>query len=134
MRELNEYTEELHRRVELKVRTQRPISLQAKVGDDEDADFGDFVADATSSDPAAVAEQNLLHERLAGVLSMLDAREREVIDYRFGLNDGNCRTLSEIGRMFNISRERVRQIESKAMRMLRTPSRMRSLRGYVKSA
>jgi DNA-directed RNA polymerase sigma subunit (sigma70/sigma32) len=65
---------------------------------------------------------------------MQDAREREVIDFRFGLSDGNCRTLGAIGRMFNISRERVRQIESKAMRMLRTPSRMRSLRGYVKSA
>ena len=87
-----------------------------------------------SSDPAAAADQNLLHEQLVGVLSMLDAREREVIDFRFGLNDGNCRTLGEIGRMFNISRERVRQIESKAIRMLRTPSRMRYLRGYVKSA
>ena len=118
----------------LKVRTQQPISLQAKVGDDEDADFGDFVADATSSDPAAVVDQNLLHEQLAGVLNMLDAREREVIDFRFGLSDGNCRTLGEIGRMFNISRERVRQIESKAIRMLRTPGRMRYLRGYVKSA
>ena len=118
----------------LKIRAQSPISLQEKVGDDEGADFGDFVADAKSSDPAASADQKLLHERLIDVLGMLDAREREVLDYRFGLNDGNCRTLGEIGRLFNISRERVRQIESKAMRMLRTPGRMRYLRGYVKSA
>ena len=118
----------------LKIRTQHPISLQAKVGDDDDADFGDFVADAKSSDPAEATDKKLLHERLIGILDTLDAREREVIDYRFGLNDGNCRTLGEIGRIFNISRERVRQIESKAIRMLRTPSRMRYLRGYVKSA
>ncbi len=118
----------------LKIRTQHPISLQAKVGDDDDADFGDFVADAKSSDPAEATDKKLLHERLIGILDTLDAREREVIGYRFGLNDGNCRTLGEIGRIFNISRERVRQIESKAIRMLRTPGRLRYLRGYVKSA
>ena len=118
----------------LKIRTQHPISLQAKVGDDDDADFGDFVADTKSSDPAEATDKKLLHERLIGILDTLDAREREVIGYRFGLSDGNCRTLGEIGRMFNISRERVRQIESKAIRMLRTRGRMRYLRGYVKSA
>ena len=118
----------------LKIRTLHPISLQAKVGDDDDADFGDFVADAKSSDPAEATDKKLLHERLIGILDTLDAREREVIGYRYGLSDGNCRTLGEIGRMFNISRERVRQIESKAIRMLRTRGRMRYLRGYVKSA
>ncbi len=81
----------------LKIRAQRPISLQAKVGDDEDAEFGDFVADDMSSDPAAVTDQNLLHERLVGALDMLDAREREVLSYRFGLNGGDWRPLDEKG-------------------------------------
>ena len=113
----------------------RPVSLQAKVGDGDDASMQDFVADPASSDPAMVTEQNLMREQLMGVLNTLSAREREVLDYRFGLTDGTCRTLEEIGRMFNVTRERVRQIELNALRALRHPSRMRHLDGFkAKSA
>ena len=113
---------------------QRPISLQTKVGDEEDASLGDFVPDTTSLDPSVVTEQNLLHEQLMDVLGTLGPREREVIDYRYGLTDGNSRTLEEIGQMFNVTRERVRQIEAKALRLLRHPSRLRHLRDQVKCA
>ena len=94
----------------------------------------DFVADPSSSDPSRVADRNLLHERLMAVLDTLAPREREVIDYRYGLTDGNCRTLEEIGQMFNVTRERVRQIESKAMRQMRQPRHLRYLRDRVKCA
>ena len=110
---------------------QRPISLQAKVGEEDEACFGDFVADATSCDPSVATERNLMHERVMDVLSTLGPREREVIDYRFGLTDGNCRTLDEIGQMFNVTRERVRQIESKALRALRQPKRLRYLSDHM---
>ena len=113
---------------------QRPISLQTKVGDEEDASLDDFVPDTTSLDPSVVTEQNLLHEQLMDVLGTLGPREREVIDYRYGLTDGNSRTLEEIGQMFNVTRERVRQIEAKALRLLRHPSRLRHLRDQVKCA
>lgn len=118
----------------LRVMARNPISLQTKIGEDEDADFCDFVADANGSDPAVTTDRNLIHEQLMEVLATLSPREREVLNCRFGLRDGNCRTLEEIGRMFNVTRERARQIELKALRMLRTPTRMRCLRDYVKSA
>ena len=119
----------------LRIMAMRPVSLQAKVGDGDDASMQDFVADPASSDPAMVTEQNLMREQLMGVLNTLSAREREVLDYRFGLTDGTCRTLEEIGRMFNVTRERVRQIELNALRALRHPSRMRHLDGFkAKSA
>ena len=111
---------------------QRPVSLEAKTGDE--ACVGDFVADPSSSDPSRVADRNLLHERLRAVLDTLAPHEREVIDYRYGLTDGNCRTLEEIGQMFNVTRERVRQIESKAMRQMRQPRHLRYLRDQVKCA
>ena len=113
---------------------QQPISLQTNVGDEEDACFGDFVPDTTSLDPSAVTEQNLLHEQLMDVLRTLGPREREVVDYRFGLSDGHSRTLDEIGQMFNVTRERVRQIEAKALRALRQPRNLRYLRDQVKCA
>ncbi len=113
---------------------QRPISLHGTVGEEEDACVGDFVADPTSVDPSVATEQNLLHEQLMDVLDTLGPREREVIDYRYGLTDGNSHTLEEIGEMFNVTRERVRQIEAKALRLLRHPSRLRHLRDQVKCA
>ena len=119
---------------QLQIMAQRPVSLQAKVGDGNDASFGDFLPDATSSDPSAVTEQNMIREHLMDILRTLGPREREVLDYRYGLTDGNCLTLEEIGRRFNVTRERVRQIETKALRMLRHPSRLRRLRDQVKSA
>ena len=113
---------------------QRPVSLEAKTGDEDEACVMDFVADPSSADPSRVADRNLLHERLRAVLGTLAPREREVIDYRYGLTDGNCRTLEEVGQMFNVTRERVRQIESKAMRQMRQPRHLRYLRDRVKCA
>ena len=118
----------------LKAMAARPVSLQRPVGDDDDSSLGDFLPDTSSDDPSKVAELNLMREQLAAVLATLSPREREVLDYRYGLTDGNCCTLEEVGRLFNVTRERARQIESKALRMLRHPSRKRRLRDLVKSA
>ena len=109
---------------------QKPISLQARLGDDGDATVGDLVPDAGSVNPFEATEGHLLREQLQMVLGTLSGREREVVNYRFGLSDGYSRTLEEVGRFFNVTRERVRQIESKALRKLRHPSRMRVLREY----
>ncbi len=112
----------------LRAMAARPISLQTKVGD-EGASLEDFIPDTARADPAEATEKCLMHNQLKAVLDTLTAREREVLDYRFGLTDGTDHTLEEIGRMFNVTRERVRQIELKALRMLRHPSRMRRLLG-----
>ena len=112
----------------LRAMATRPVSLQKPVGDEDDACIADFLADTSSADPSKATEQNLMREELSAVLDTLGTRERQVLDYRYGLTDGNCRTLEEVGRLFNVTRERVRQIEAKALRMLRHPSRMRRLR------
>ena len=109
---------------------QQPISLQSKVGDNEDAHYGDFIPDQTSENPFEVTEGHLLKERLRDILNTLTDRERQVVDFRFGLSDGYSRTLEEVGRLFNVTRERIRQIEAKALRKLRHPSRMKSLGDY----
>ena len=109
---------------------QQPISLQSKVGDSEDAHYGDFIPDMTSENPFEVTEGHLLRERLREILNTLTDRERQVVDFRFGLSDGYSRTLEEVGRLFNVTRERIRQIEAKALRKLRHPSRMKSLGDY----
>ena len=109
---------------------QQPISLQSKVGDNDDAHYGDFIPDLTSENPFEVTEGNLLKERLREILNTLTDRERQVVDFRFGLSDGYSRTLEEVGRLFNVTRERIRQIEAKALRKLRHPSRMKSLGDY----
>lgn len=109
---------------------QQPISLQSKVGDNDDAHYGDFIPDQTSENPFEVTDGHLLKERLGEILGTLSDRERQVIDYRYGLTDGYPRTLEEVGRMFNVTRERIRQIEAKALRKLRHPSRMKSLGDY----
>ena len=109
---------------------QQPISLQSKVGDNDDAHYGDFIPDVTSENPFEVTEGHLLKERLREILNTLTDRERQVIDFRFGLTDGYSRTLEEVGRLFNVTRERIRQIEAKALRKLRHPSRMKSLGDY----
>ena len=106
---------------------QQPISLQSKVGDSDDAHYGDFIPDVTSENPFEVTEGHLLKERLRDILDTLTDRERQVVDFRFGLSDGYSRTLEEVGRLFNVTRERIRQIEAKALRKLRHPSRMKSL-------
>ncbi|MCQ2368596.1 MAG: RNA polymerase sigma factor RpoD [Kiritimatiellae bacterium] len=109
---------------------QQPISLQSKVGDNDDAHYGDFIPDQTSENPFEVTEGHLLKERLRDILNTLTDRERQVVDLRFGLSDGYSRTLEEVGRMFNVTRERIRQIEAKALRKLRHPSRMKTLGDY----
>ncbi len=106
---------------------QQPISLQSKVGDNDDAHYGDFIPDVNSENPFEVTEGHLLKERLREILGTLTDRERQVVDFRFGLTDGYSRTLEEVGRLFNVTRERIRQIEAKALRKLRHPSRMKSL-------
>ena len=112
---------------QVKKMAQQPISLQSKVGDNDDAHYGDFIPDTTSENPFEVTEGHLLKERLRDILDTLTDRERQVVDFRFGLTDGYSRTLEEVGRLFNVTRERIRQIEAKALRKLRHPSRMKSL-------
>ena len=112
---------------------QQPISLQSKVGDNDDAHYGDFIPDLSSENPFEVTEGHLLKERLREILNTLTDRERQVVDFRFGLSDGYSRTLEEVGRLFNVTRERIRQIEAKALRKLRHPSRMKSLGDYRNS-
>ena len=109
---------------------QQPISLQSKVGDNDDAHYGDFIPDLSSENPFEVTEGHLLRDRLRDILDTLTERERQVIDYRYGLSDGYSRTLEEVGRLFNVTRERIRQIEAKALRKLRHPSRIKTLRDY----
>ena len=109
---------------------QQPISLQGKVGDNDDAHYGDFSPDLSSENPFEVTEGHLLKERLTDILGTLTDREKQVIEKRYGLSDGYSHTLEEVGRLFNVTRERIRQIEAKALRKLRHPSRIRSLQDY----
>ena len=108
-----------------------PISLETPIGDEENSRLGDFVEDETSPAPTEVASQELLKEQIDNVLNELTEREKKVLQLRFGLNDGHTHTLEEVGRVFNVTRERIRQIEAKALRKLRHPSRSRKLRDYL---
>jgi RNA polymerase primary sigma factor len=108
-----------------------PISLETPIGEDGDTRLGDFVEDRTSPAPAEVATQELLKEQLDRVLDELTPREKRVLQLRFGLKDGHARTLEEVGQEFNVTRERIRQIEAKALRKLRHPSRSRRLKDYL---
>jgi len=108
-----------------------PISLETPIGEDGDTRLGDFVEDQTSPAPAEVATQELLKEQLDKVLDELTPREKRVLQLRFGLKDGHARTLEEVGQEFNVTRERIRQIEAKALRKLRHPSRSRKLKDYL---
>ncbi len=111
--------------------SRQPISLDAPIGEEEDSHLGDFIADRGALAPAEAASHQLLKEQVAAVLDSLTGRERRVLQLRFGLEDGRARTLEEVGQEFNISRERIRQIEEKALRKLRHPSRSRKLRDYL---
>ena len=113
--------------------SQQPISLQSPVGDSEDTHFGDFIEDKSAENPSEMTAYSLLKERLQNVLSTLTPREREVLTLRFGLNDGYSRTLEEVGKKFNVTRERIRQIEAKALRKMRHPIRIRKLEGFLES-
>jgi RNA polymerase primary sigma factor len=108
-----------------------PLSLDTPVGEDGDARLGDFVADEASPAPQDLATRELLKEQLDAVLDELTPREKTVLQLRFGLKDGQARTLDEVGREFSLTRERIRQIEAHALRKLRHPSRSRKLKDYL---
>ena len=111
--------------------SQEPVSLETPIGEEEDSHLGDFIQDENVQVPAEAAAYTLLREQLDEVLDTLTDRERQVLRLRFGLDDGRARTLEEVGREFHVTRERIRQIEAKALRKLRQPSRSRKLRDYL---
>lgn len=111
--------------------SQQPASLDAPVGDEEDSYLGDFIYDITAPTLFDTASRGLLKEQLGNVLATLSDREKRVLEERFGLNDGKPKTLEEVGKMFNVTRERIRQIEAKALRKLRHPSRGNKLKDYL---
>ncbi len=110
---------------------QEPISFEAPIGKEEDSRLGDFIEDKDADAPAKTVAQELLREDLAEVLAGLSARERDVLRLRFGMDDGRQRTLEEVGQLFGVTRERIRQIEAKALRKLRHPNRSKRLKEYV---
>jgi RNA polymerase primary sigma factor len=111
--------------------SQQPISLQAPVGDSEEANFGDFIEDKAADNPMDITSFSLLKDKLGDVLCSLNERERQVLELRFGLGDGCARTLEEVGQQFRVTRERIRQIEAKALRKMRHPTRLRQLHGFL---
>ena len=111
--------------------SQEPVSLETPIGEEEDSHLGDFIQDENVPVPAEAAASTLLREQLVEVLSTLTEREQKVLKLRFGLDDDRSRTLEEVGKEFNVTRERIRQIEAKALRKLRHPSRSRKLRDYL---
>ena len=130
-----EIAEEMNMPVE-KVRdilkiAQEPVSLETPIGEEEDSHLGDFIPDEEASEPSEAASFTLLKEQLMEVLATLTPREEKVLRLRFGLEDGRTRTLEEVGREFNVTRERIRQIEAKALRKLRHPSRSKKLRDFL---
>jgi RNA polymerase primary sigma factor len=112
---------------------QQPISLQSPVGDSEDTNFGDFIEDKTAENPSEMTSYSLLKDKLGDVLTSLTERERKVLELRFGLGDGYSRTLEEVGKQFKVTRERIRQIEAKALRKMRHPTRIRQLQGFLET-
>jgi RNA polymerase primary sigma factor len=111
--------------------SQLPISLESPIGEEEDSHLGDFIEDQNALPPPDAASRQLLKEQIDGVLASLSPRERRVLLLRFGLEDGRSRTLEEVGKEFNVTRERIRQIEAKALRKLRHPTRSRKLKDYL---
>jgi RNA polymerase primary sigma factor len=132
-------TEEIAEQMEIspeKVReiikaSQKPVSLDYPLSEDGNSELGDTIEDGITPTPTDVAYHQILKEQVENVLESLTERERKVIQLRFGLNDGRSRTLEEVGREFHVTRERIRQIEAKAMRKLRHPSRSRTLKDYL---
>jgi len=111
--------------------SQEPVSLETPIGEEDDSHLGDFLEDQTALAPAEAASHQLLKEQVEDVLDSLTERERKVLQLRFGLDDGRSRTLEEVGKEFHVTRERIRQIEAKALRKLRHPSRSRKLKDYL---
>ena len=143
--ELKEHLENFHKTLEIakklgitveKVRevykiSQDPVSLETPIGEEDDSHLGDFIKDERTMGPEEYATVEMLKEELKGVLSTLTEREEKVLRLRFGLDDGQCRTLEEVGQIFGVTRERIRQIEAKALRKLRHPSRSRKLKDFL---
>ena len=135
-------TEELARRVDLTVDEvkrildigRHPASLDRPIGESEDNSFGEFVEDVSSDNPVKIANNGILRQRIDHLLKTLTYREREIIRLRYGLGDGYTYTLEEVGRIFKVTRERVRQIEAKAVRKLQHPVRSGQLEGFLQSA
>ena len=133
------YPEEIAKEMQLPVErvreiqkiSQEPVSLETPIGEEEDSHLGDFIQDDNVPVPAEAAAFTLLREQLSEVLDTLTEREQKVLRLRFGLDDGRARTLEEVGKEFDVTRERIRQIEAKALRKLRHPSRSRKLKGYL---
>ena len=113
---------------------QQPISLQSPVGDSDDTNFGDFIEDKSAENPSEMTSYSLLKDKLGDVLTSLTERERKVLELRFGLADGYSRTLEEVGKQFKVTRERIRQIEAKALRKMRHPTRIRQLQGFLETS
>ncbi|MEI7849507.1 MAG: sigma-70 family RNA polymerase sigma factor, partial [Chloroflexota bacterium] len=110
---------------------EEPVSLEGPVGDEESSQLGDFIQDDDALEPMDAAAREMLKEQVQHVLTALSDRERQVLELRFGLLDGKDHTLEEVSRYFNVTRERIRQIEAKALRKLRHPTRSRNLRDYL---
>ena len=111
--------------------SRQPISLDRPVGESEDSYFSDFIQDGTVESPVSAATNEMLKDKIEGILKTLTYREREIIRLRYGLGNGYCYTLEEVGRIFKVTRERVRQIEAKAVRKLQHPVRSRLLEGFL---
>ncbi len=117
--------------IEIQKIAQDPVSLETPIGEEEDSHLGDFIEDNTAASPAEKAEARMLREQLLQVLDTLTPRENEVLLMRYGLRDGRPKTLEEVGKEFNVTRERIRQIEAKALRKLRHPNRTKKLKDYI---
>ncbi|MEO7299624.1 MAG: RNA polymerase sigma factor RpoD [Verrucomicrobiota bacterium] len=128
--ELNMSVSRIHA---LQKMAQQPISLQTPIGEEGDVSFGDLIEDKQAENPSEMTSQHLLKEKLTDVLATLTERERHIVEMRFGLTDGNERTLEEIGQQYKVTRERIRQIEAKALRKLRHPTRIRRLQGFLQA-
>jgi len=111
--------------------SQEPVSLETPIGEEDDSHLGDFIKDESSMSPEEYATNEILKEEIRSVLQTLQVREQEVLELRFGLSDGTCHTLEEVGKKFNVTRERIRQIEAKALRKLRHPSRAKKLKDFL---
>ena len=117
--------------IEIQKIAQDPVSLEKPIGEEEDSHLGDFIEDNSSVSPAEKAEAAMLREHLLQVLSTLTPREQEVLIMRYGIKDSRPKTLEEVGKEFNVTRERIRQIEAKALRKLRHPNRQKKLKDYI---